>query len=311
MRTVSIVAPVLFMLILGMICKKTGMINQNGIEAIKKYITNFALPVTIFHAIATVDYGKRTIIIFILMLAVILVSFAVGFLLKHIIREPYRKYVPFLMTIYEGGMLAYPLYQNLCGSERMSQIAVLDIAGCFFGFSIYFGLLELADSGSKISVKKLALNAVKSTSFIGLLSGLLLGLLFGITGIMNAVLSLPVGEVYISVKEMITAPLSAMILLCVGYDFSFDKSRIGVCVTSVIMRFLLQGIMLFLIVLCLKPLNPDPYMLSAFVIYIMSPPSFCMTSFVKNEEASQYIATTTSLYCLITIAAYIVTAILL
>lgn len=36
--------------------------------------------------------------------------------------------------------MAYPLYTSLCGQENLSQIAVLDIAGLLFGFSIYMGI---------------------------------------------------------------------------------------------------------------------------------------------------------------------------
>ena len=42
-----------------------------------------------------------------------------------------------MVCVYEGGMMAYPLYTSLCGSEHLSQIAVLDIAGLLFGFSVY------------------------------------------------------------------------------------------------------------------------------------------------------------------------------
>lgn len=37
--------------------------------------------------------------------------------------------------------MAYPLYTSLCGSENLSRIAVLDIAGLLFGFSVYMGML--------------------------------------------------------------------------------------------------------------------------------------------------------------------------
>ena len=65
----------------------------------------------------------------------------------------YRKYLPFMVSVYEGGLMAYPLYTSLCGQENLSQIAVLDIAGLLFGFSIYMGMLGQVENGEKIDTK--------------------------------------------------------------------------------------------------------------------------------------------------------------
>ena len=53
--------------------------------------------------------------------------------------ERYRKYLPFMVSVYEGGSMAYPLYTSLCGAENLSQIAVLDIAGLFVWLQRLYG----------------------------------------------------------------------------------------------------------------------------------------------------------------------------
>ena len=53
------------------------------------------------------------------MLGAILLSFGMGFLLRPLVKEPYRKYVPFLVSVYEGGMIGYPLYTSLCSTENL------------------------------------------------------------------------------------------------------------------------------------------------------------------------------------------------
>ena len=61
--------------------------------------------------------------------------------------------------------MAYPLYTSLCGSENLSQIAVLDIAGLLFGFSVYMGMLGQTENGEKINAKSLFYSALKNSCF--------------------------------------------------------------------------------------------------------------------------------------------------
>ena len=304
MKIISIVAPVIVMLALGLLCRKLGILTQQGTTVIKKYITTIALPVTIFHAMGTAEYSKDIWLIAGVMIIVVLTGFFVGFLLKGIVKEPYRKYFPYVMTVYEGGMLAFPLYQNLCGEERLSNIAIVDMGVCVFSFGIYFSMLEMTDSGNRIDGKNIVKNALKSPPFIALL----FGLLFGLTGWLKGLVALPAGEIYLSVKNIIVAPLSAMILLCVGFDFQLERSRIGICLKTVFIRFTLQVLMLALVLWLAGKWRLDSYMLTAFAIYLTVTPSFCLTSFVKNEEVNKYMATTISLYMILSILSYMVIA---
>ena len=153
MKVLEIISPVLVMIILGILCRKWKLLNKNGIDNMKALVTNIMLPVAIFHALATSDYGAETAKLVGIMFIMLVVSFSIGFLMKPLMTENYRKYLPFMVSVYEGGSMAYPLYTSLCGQENLSQIAVLDIAGLLFGFSIYMGMLGQTENGEKINVK--------------------------------------------------------------------------------------------------------------------------------------------------------------
>ncbi len=84
---------------------------------------------------------------------------------KRFMDEPYKKYLPFLVCIYEGGMMAYPLYTSLCGSENLSQIAVLDIAGLLFGFSVYGNAGTDGKRGKRSMQKKPVLQCIANPCF--------------------------------------------------------------------------------------------------------------------------------------------------
>lgn len=304
MNTLQIVAPVLVMILIGMICRKTGMLSQIGIDNIKKFITTFALPVSVFHAVSTATYNKDVLIVFTIIFVVVVLGFVLGFACKGMVKEPYRKYFPYLMTVYEGGMMAYPLYQSLMGVERMSNIALIDVSCGVFAFGIYFGMLTMTDQGIKTSGKELVKNALKSPIFVALLIGLFVGFI----GVMNPFLDTSFGQVYLSIKDMVAAPVSAMILLCVGYEFQLEKGNIGVCLKTVLSRFVIQAVMLALVLLLVTKLSFDQPMVIGIALYMMTIPSLCLSSFVKNEEASKYMSTTSSLYLIITLIAYVVLA---
>ena len=150
MKVLEIILPVLVMILLGMACKRLKLLDQNGINNMKLLVTQIMLPVAIFHALATADYNKETGILVGIMFVMLVVSFSIGFLLRPLMpAERYRKYLPFMVSVYEGGSMAYPLYTSLCGAENLSQIAVLDIAGLLFGFSVYMGMLGQVENGKR------------------------------------------------------------------------------------------------------------------------------------------------------------------
>ncbi len=299
-----IVTPVLVMIIIGMACDKWQIITQAGVDNIKKFITTIALPVCVFHAVSTATYNKNVIIVLALMLLVAVVGFVAGFALKGLIKEPYKKYFPYLITIYEGGMMAYPLYQSLMGVENMSNIALIDVSCGVFAFGIYFGMLTMTDQGIKPSGKQLIKNAFSSPIFVALL----VGLVVGVIGVMNSFVATGVGQVYVSVKDLVTAPVSAMILLCVGYEFKLERDTIGVCIKTVLLRFVVQAIMLAGVLFVAISLNFEKPMIIGLALYMMTIPSLCLSSFVKDKEASKYFSTTSSLYLIINLIAYVVLA---
>ncbi len=302
MNTLQIIIPVFTMLILGILCRKIHFISQVGVENIKKYITTIPLPLTIFHAVSTATYNREILLVFAIMFVTVVLALFAGFLAKGIVKEPYRKYFPYLMTIYEGGMMAFPLYQNLMGTENMSNIAIIDMPCAIFAFGIYFGLVKMTDHGTKMDGKELLKNAFSTPSFIALL----LGLLVGTTGIMEQFMKCDISNLYFSTKELITSPLNAMILLCVGYEFTLDKKYLAITSKTVVARFLIQACLFGIVYLIATSCNLSKPMVIGFALYFFTLPSLCLSSFVKNKEVSSYIATTSSLYLIITFISYIV-----
>lgn len=307
-QILTILLPIAVMIGVGAWCRASGFLSDTGIENIKKLVTKIVLPVAIFHALSTADYSAKTAVVVGLVFAVELLTFGVGFLLRRLLPEAYGKYIPFMVCLYEGGMIAYPLYANLCGSENLSKMAMLDIPGLLFGFSVYMGLLEEMETGIKPSAKNLLRDALRNPAFLASAAGVV----FGLGGITKALLASPLGEAYLSAQQLLTAPMTAMILLVVGYSLKPDITDWKPCLQTILLRLLVQTGAIALTVAGLRLLVPgDNLLLLAVVIYMSAPATFSMQSFLRSRQASAYAAAVGSVYVFISIAVYAVAAVLL
>ena len=306
MDVLQIVMPVLVMIILGMLCRKWKILTGEGVANMKVLVTNVMLPVAIFHALATAEYNKETGILILIMLIMLIVSFSLGFVLKPFLKGKYQRYLPFMVSVYEGGLMAYPLYTSLCGSENLSHVAVLDIAGLLFGFSIYMGMLGQVEDGGKIDVKKLFSSAIRTPAFIASV----LGIIAGLSKIIIILLDSPFGGVYQSVENILTTSVTAIILLVVGYSMELNANLLKPCITTILLRMILQGVMMAGVLFAVQSLVGDSQIVNlAIITYMSSPATFSMQTFMKDEEGSAYVSTTNSMYCLVSILVYIILAV--
>ena len=307
-QIITILLPIAVMIGVGVWCRGSGFLTDAGIENIKKLVTKIVLPVAIFHALSTADYSAKTAVVVALVFAVELLTFGMGFLLRRFLPEAYGKYIPFMVCLYEGGMIAYPLYANLCGSENLSKMAMLDIPGLLFGFSVYMGLLEEMETGTKPSARNLLRDALRNPAFIASAAGVV----FGLCGITKALLGSPFGEAYLSAQQLLTAPMTAMILLVVGYSLKPDITDWKPCLQTICLRLLVQAGAIGITVFGLKRLVPgDELLILAVIIYMSAPATFSMQSFLKSRQASAYAAAVSSVYVLLSIAVYAIAAVLL
>ena len=227
-------------------------------------------------------------------------------LLRPLLPGKYNRYLPFITSVYEGGMMAYPLYTNLFGEENLANIAIFDIATMLFFFSFSTAMLQSVNSGNKMKLSEMVKNAFRSPVFIAVI----LGIACGISGILKNMLDTDLGTVYMSTKSMITTVLNSLILIVIGYDFDFDKTRVKIAIRAIFARVLTQGLLLVPFAFVIRYLYPGNLLMhAALFVYMSAPPSFSMQTYIREEEPSKLAATTTSLYMLVTLAAYTMIAV--
>lgn len=304
----TVLMPVLLVVYFGWMMRRRNLLCEKTVEELKYLLTNNILPVAIFHALATAHYTSQSWTQAGLMLVILFVSFAAGYLMKPLVKQPFRKYVPFLVSLYEGGMVAYPLYAKLCGSENIHRIAVLDIAAILFAFGFYMNMLAFEESGEKADFKKGVIRALKTPAF----DASLLGILFGVSGVMTGFLATGAGQVYIAAVQTIVDPLTTMILMVVGYNLQADRELLVPCLKTIGLRIVMQAAMIFLMLFGLHRLEgPDPLRDKAILIFMSAPPTYSLQSFIKDPKGANYASTVNALYIFVSIAVFAAASLLM
>ena len=200
----------------------------------------------------------------------------------------------------ENGREALEVYEK----EKI-QIAVLDIAGLLFGFSIYMGMLGQVENGEKINAKKLCMSAFHTPAFIASV----LGILAGLSKVVICLIDSPFGGAYLAVEGILTTSVTAIILIVVGYSMELTKELIRPCLKTILMRVLLQTLMAIGVLWAVHLWIGDNILLNlAIISYMSAPATFSMQTFLKKEEGSAYVSTTNSMYCMVSILVYIILA---
>ena len=235
----EMVFPVLLMFALGWFCNKKQIFNAQGLAGIKALVGNVLLPVVLFNAFFTAEYSGKIALTFIVVYVSCGLGLASGFLLRRFVK-PYGKFLPFLLTDFEGGMLGYALFGLLyAGQTRI--FAMVDIGQTLAAYTIYLVTLQAVSTG-KTNPKALAKNALTNPAFIGTL----LGVVLGAAGIGQWVLSSQVGSLVSSTIAFVTAPVSGLILVIVGYELSFRREMLKPVMITVILRILVMAALLVL-----------------------------------------------------------------
>ena len=169
------VLPVLVMIALGRVCATKGILSDEQHAGLKNIIGDILLPVVLFQAFFTAEYGRRMLLVFVLVFAGYGAALAAGYGLRRFVK-PYDRFMPLLMTSAEGGMLGYALYALLCGADQTKTYAMVDIGQTMFAYTVFLTALKAA-GGEKMTPQFIVKNMLTNKACIGMLLGIVLGAL--------------------------------------------------------------------------------------------------------------------------------------
>lgn len=300
---INLILPIAIVLALGIAARRRGWISGSGVDALKNIVGKITLPVILFNAMFTATYSASAIVTIVAVFLGFALSLGAGVLLSKAFPQ-YGKYLPFLITTCESGMLGYPLIALIFGAAGQQAFAMADLPHTVFFFSIAATGLRLAD-GQKTDVGSVVKGIFSAAPF----DGMLLGMALGLAGVDELLGSTAAWSTYTTAVEFITAPTTVLVLLFLGYSLSFRKETMKPVVVTALLRLFVMcavGALVSFIVFRFVPF--DRVQLFAILLVFLLPPSFSIPVFSKLEGSEEYVSTTISFSTIVTLLVFVVMA---
>lgn len=295
----QMVLPVLVMVGLGYLCNRKKLFGAEGLSGLRAVVGNITLPVVLFTAFFTADYSGKMALMFTTVFVSCCLGLLTGFVLRRFVK-PYGKFLPFLVTNFEGGMMGYALF-GLLYAGQTPIFAMVDIGQSLCAFTVYLATLRSV-SGEKTTPSILLKNMFSNPAFIGVVSGIVLGIT-GVNGLLQTTLLAPVVN---DVLSFVAAPTAGLILIIVGYELSFKRALMVPVFKTIGLRILVMGALLALGALVVFSIIPfeKPLFVAMMLAYSLPAP-FIIPLYADVSGHGEYISTTLSVETLVSIAMFV------
>ncbi len=290
------IVPVVLMLAIGMIARRSSLLSREGINALKSVVVNITLPAVMLNAFATMTYSVNNIIITAVMFAACFAALLLG---KPFAKE--SRFIPFLTTGFEAGMLGYSLFMLLYGSENISSFAYIDLGQVLFVFTLYKILLGM-DSDKKTAPKQLVSEMIHSPTIIAIICGVILGA----TGIYKALEPSGVSSLIDACTDFVSAPTGAVILITIGYDLVFSDIPWKAVCKAVGARILIMAVLRVAVGFVVHAIGMGDVLDPALNIMFILPPPYVLPVFADDEKQRNFVSSSLSVSTILTIACFII-----
>ncbi len=290
--------PVFITLAIGILCRTRNVISRSGMDAIRNIAVNITLPAVLILSFASADYSAKTILIPVTAFVTATAGLALGYTAKAIFRE--SRCFPFMLTGFEAGMLGYGLFALLFRGQSNSMLALLDLGGATFVFTLYKALLC-----GKGGVK----SAVRSAVTAPTLWAIVLGVVIGATGLYDAMAPSGGQEVFNTITGFISAPTSVLILLGIGYDLDFSHVHWNKVLRITASRIVVLAVMFLIFIIVNNTLLKGIIPVSTLLLFFILPPPYVVPVFADEEEEKADISTALSLCTVLCLTGFTIMAV--
>lgn len=299
----QIVTPILAAILLGILARRKKIMTAEEIKGLQQYAMKFGVPCVLFNSCLTCNLGTEAVTSMILLLPLILISCIWSF---HARKKlfPYHN-LPLLFSAQESGMLGIPLFMTLFGADQAYRMGVLDMTQALVAIPVI--AILMTNVGENPSVSFIIKKVIQSPLLIMSVIGLVLNL-SGAAAVLDQV---GIGGIIVETTGFLAQPVSAVILFCVGYNFSLNKGNMKQIIKISAIHFglfavfgmIMQGAMLLLPSVATETRW-------AILIYSTLPASFLGPGLGKNEEEYAVASGICSLLTIVCLAIFCVIAIL-
>jgi len=301
-RVMEIVAPIFVTVYLGMFARKTNKITEEACKGLQQFVMTFCLPCVLFTSCLTGKFGMESVTVMVLVMLLIFMSSLWSFTIRKK-KYPYHN-LPQIFSSQETGMLGIPLFITLFGTAQAYRMGVLDVAQSVVAIPV-IAILS-TDTGKNPSVSYVIKRVFRSP----LLQMSILGLIMNLTGSMDILNNMGIGGIITEVTAFLSAPVSAVILFCVGYNFSLEKENLRhvleICglhfIVFAVFCAIIQGILYFV------P-GVDIQTRRAILLYCSLPGSYLTASLGRTKEDRTVAANVCSVLTMVCLVIFCIMAI--
>lgn len=300
----SQMTPVIVMLTIGFMLKKTGLIKDSAIKGVKNIVFYITLPAVLFKAFYSVKYSFTVFIFFVIVFLCCGVALLAAFAIKGTFKIKNQMY-PFLMTGFEAGMLGYALYSIAYGSDKLTNFATCDLGQTVFVYTVVMTVLYCQISGGLSGVKQ----ALKNMSATPAFWSVFLGIIVGVTGLGYLINNSAIGQALSGTLQFAASPTGPLILLIVGYELEFSAANIKSAAFTILTRLLIMIPLSFgawELIHIITGTN-DVLLKAALLILFLLPAPFVIPLFTDKNDEKEYISTTLSLNTLVSMLLFMIT----
>lgn len=302
------IIPVIGLLLIGYILQRLRFFKMDTMEEIKRLVLNVSLPCLIFLAFYTLELQVKFISIVAAVFGLCVCMFLLGKVIAKAlsIQNPY---FPLIMGSVETGMLGYAIFISVYGIQNIDKIAICDLGIAFYlWFFLVPILLNIRESAKKPLV--IIKMSVTSPAFIAIFFGIIMSALKNIVPLTEHRLYPSLYELVSMVGSM-TVPL---ICITIGYGIRINLKSIGLPLKTIMFRLILHtGFMLIINKLFfVRVLGLDRIYEYALITMLSLPPSFVPSLYIRENDTEnrEYVLNTLSLHTVISIAVFILIAVL-
>lgn len=302
LTVLQVIAPIFTAVFLGLIARRKELMTPQEIRGLQQFVVQFALPCVVFNSCLTAKMGAEALTSMALALPPLILgtlwAFGPG---KR--KLPYHN-LPMLFAAHETGMLGIPLTITLFGASQAYRMGVLDLAQAVVAYPVI--AILTADAGENPSVGEIVKKVL--TSPLMLMSGL--GLALNLSGAAAWMEQAGVIGIVTESAGFLAAPVSALMLFSVGYNFSMERRCRGAVlrICGIYLGISAVSAVAGQAVLCLIP-GVEAVTRWVMLLYTALPASYLAPGLGRTEEDAAAasgvcsVLTAASLVCFCVIAA--------
>lgn len=297
----AVIAPIFITVYLGMAARKKALITPEGVQGLRQFVLNIALPCLIFNSVLTAKVGPESLGIMALLFPFVLGTTLWAFRFGRK-KYPYRN-LPMMFCAQESGMLGIPLFLILFGSAHVYHMVVLDLTQAIVGHPT-IAILS-CDAGDSPKPGAIAKKVLTSPLVIACLIALGLNL----SGMGTLLLESGIGRVVSEVTTFLGQPVSTLMIFSVGYNLSLSAENRGEILKLCLVRLLtfaaIGGVLQLLLFLLPNITSMTRW---AMLLYSFLPASYIAPSLGKTEREQTVASGVSSLLTVVTLAVFCVIA---